>query len=136
VDAVYRKLYLSAEESARFAPGAGPKVIDVDGWRVGLGICMDTGTSRQVLDTAALGMHIYAAGLVMLPAERAEQQRRARRIATHLGVFVAFAGFAGPTGSGYEQTAGCSGIWDRDGSALATAGAGTGEIARAELPGE
>jgi hypothetical protein len=43
------------------------------------------------------------------------------------------AGFAGPTGSGYEQTAGCSGIWDRGGATLAEVGVEVDQLARAEL---
>jgi predicted amidohydrolase len=133
VRVAYRKLWLGAEESDRFDPGTEPQVLQVDGWRLGLGVCKDTGTRRQVLDTAGLGMHVYVAGLVMLPAEREEQRRRARSIATEFGVFVAFASFAGPTGSGYEQTAGCSGIWDRGGATLADVGVEVDQLARAEL---
>src|SRR5262245_2719388 len=38
---VYCKSYLGGEEPERFAPGDGPVAIDLDGWRVGLGICKD-----------------------------------------------------------------------------------------------
>src|SRR5438876_411523 len=40
---VYRKSYLGGDEPRWFAPGEGAAAIDVDGWRVGIGICMDTG---------------------------------------------------------------------------------------------
>ena len=129
----YRKLWLSEEEARRFDPGTGPQALGVDGWRLGLAVCKDTGTPGQVAATAGLGIDVYVAGLVMHPDERREQERRARRIAREFGVFVAFAGFAGATGSGYGRTAGRSGIWDRQGRPLAQAGCETGQLARAEL---
>jgi predicted amidohydrolase len=135
VGIAYRKLWLSAGEAARFDPGPGPQVLDVSGWRLGLAVCKDTGTSRHPLDTARLGIDVYAAGLVMDITERAEQEQRAQRIAKDLGVWVAFASFAGPTGTGYDHTAGCSGIWNRSGASLASAGPAAGGLARAEITG-
>jgi predicted amidohydrolase len=133
VEIAYRKLWLSADEAARFDPGPGPRLIEVDGWHLGLAVCKDTGTAQHWLDTAKLGIDVYAAGLVMAPDERGEQEQRAAAIATKLGAWVAFASFAGPTGSGYDQTAGCSGIWDRNATMLANAGSATGQLARAEI---
>ena len=40
----YRKMWLGGAESDRFAPGPKPAVLDVDGWRLGLAICKDTGS--------------------------------------------------------------------------------------------
>jgi predicted amidohydrolase len=129
----YRKVWVSAEESERFAPGDAPAVIDVDGWRLGLAICRDTGIARHVSDTAALGMDAYVAGTLMFPEEAALQDERARRTANGHGVWVAVASFAGPTGGGYARTAGCSGIWSPDGTIIARAGPGVGAVARATL---
>jgi len=39
----YQKMWLSTTESSRFSPGSEPAVLDVDGWRIGLAICRDTG---------------------------------------------------------------------------------------------
>jgi predicted amidohydrolase len=133
VEVAYRKLWLSTQEAARFDPGSAPRVLEVDRWRLGLAVCKDTGTPEHVLDTARMGIDLYAAGLVMHPDERDEQERRARSIAEEFGVCVAFASFAGPTGSGYEQTAGCSGIWDRNATMLANAGPTVDRIARAKI---
>jgi predicted amidohydrolase len=133
VEVAYRKLWLSTQEAARFDPGSAPRVLEVDRWRLGLAVCKDTGTPEHVLDTARMGIDLYAAGLVMHPDECDEQEQRARSIAGEFGVYVAFASFAGPTGSGYEQTAGCSGIWDRNAAMLANAGPTVGRIARAKI---
>jgi len=129
----YRKSYLGGDELTRFDPGDGPTVIDVDGWRVGLGICKDTGVSEHTAGTAALGIDVYAAGLVHGPDELEEQDARGQRFAAACRAYVAFASFAGPTGGGYGATAGESTIWSPGGSELARAGSRPGEIARATL---
>ena len=122
VGVAYRKCYLGDEESARFSPRPGPAVLDVDGWRLGMGICKDTGVAEHVSDTVALGIDVYVAGLVHTPEELAVQEKRAASIAREGNAFVAFASFAGPTGGGYERTAGSSGIWSPEGDVLTSAG--------------
>ena len=39
----YHKVWLGATESNRFTPGSKPAVLEVDGWRLGLAICKDSG---------------------------------------------------------------------------------------------
>jgi predicted amidohydrolase len=135
VRVTYRKCYLGGEESVRFSPGPGPAVLDVDGWRLGIGICKDTGVAEHVSDTVALGIDVYVAGLVHTREELSVQEMRAASIARAGNAFVAFASFAGPTGGGYERTAGSSGIWSPGGEVLASAGPEVGGIARASLRG-
>ena len=132
-EVVYGKSYLGGDEPARFTPGSGPVAIEIDGWRIGLGICKDTGVDRHVAETAALDVDLYLAGLVHLPEELDEQERRGIEIARRCGSYVVFASFAGPTGGGYERTAGVSTIWARDGTPLARAGSEPGGVARATL---
>src|SRR6266702_8390542 len=50
----YKKMWLGTAESERFTPGGRPAVLDVDGWRLGLAICKDTGVPQHAFDTAAL----------------------------------------------------------------------------------
>jgi predicted amidohydrolase len=133
VEVVYRKSFLGGDEATRFAPGNGPVALDVDGWRVGVGTCKDTGVDRHVAETAALGVDLYVAGLVHRSDELDVQEQRARRIARTCGSYVAFASFAGPTGGGYTGTAGVSSIWSPAGTPLARAGTAPGEIVRATL---
>ncbi len=130
---VYGKSYLGGDELARFIPGSGPVAIEVDGWRIGLGICKDTGVDQHIADTAALGVDVYLAGLVHLPEELDVQEERGVRLARTCGAYVAFASFAGPTGAGYARTAGVSSIWAPDGTPLARAGSEPGSLARATL---
>lgn len=129
----YRKLWLSTSESRCFTPGRQPAVLDVAGWRLGLAICKDTGIPQHASDTAALGIDAYVAGTLMFAAETAIQDERARCLAARYQVWVAFASFAGATGSGYTDTAGCSGIWSTTGVAIAQAGPEPGAIVRATL---
>ncbi len=133
VEVAYRKCYLGGKESMRFSPGPGPAVFDVDGWRLGMGICKDTGVAAHVRDTAALGIDVYVAGLVHTPEELPHQEMRAASIAQESKAFVAFASFAGPTGGGYERTAGSSAIWSPEGDVLASAGPEVGGMARASV---
>jgi predicted amidohydrolase len=129
----YRKVWLGAEEQKRFHPGGPPTVYEVDGWRLGLAICRETGVAAHTEALSTLGVDAYIAGLVMHPEELDEQDARGRRIATALGAPVALAGFAGAAGPGYDTTAGGSAVWAADGTVLARAGCDAGEIIRATL---
>jgi predicted amidohydrolase len=133
VTTAYRKMWLGGAEPDRFTPGSAPAVLDVDGWRLGLAICKDTGVPQHAADTAAVGIDVYVAGILESADDAAIPDERARRIATDHGIWVAMASFAGSTGGGYSLAAGGSGIWGTDGVAVARAGSETGAIARATL---
>lgn len=95
--------------------------------------CAETGSVALV---GALGVDAYIAGTLMFSDGTDEQNKRASRIATDHGVWVAVASFAGSTGDGYDKAAGCSGIWSPDGVVLAQAGPDAGAVARATLSPE
>nr|WP_218902464.1 carbon-nitrogen hydrolase family protein [Streptomonospora nanhaiensis] len=128
----YAKVHPHGAETERFLPGE-PAVVEVDGWRLGLAVCRDTGVPEHAARTAALGMDGYVAGVVHTDREAGLHAERARRVAAAHGVWVATAAFAGPTGGGFDRTSGRSGVWSPDGGLLAEAGARPGEIARAVL---
>lgn len=130
---VYRKRWLGDQEAARFQPGDGPTALDVDGWRVALGICKDTGEGEHVQGVVALEPDLYVAGLVDTPDWVPEQERRAQLIAASAGVPVAFAASASGGRSGYEVTSGRSRIWSATGELLADAGTEPGATASATL---
>jgi len=129
----YRKTHLGGDEPRRFSSGDGPTAIEVDGRRVGIGICKDTGMDEHVDGVAGLGLDLYVAGLVHHAEELPEQDRRGRRIALRCGAPAVFASFAGPTGGGFDRTAGTSGAWAPDGTQLARAGADPGELVRLSI---
>ncbi|WP_018218984.1 carbon-nitrogen hydrolase family protein [Salinispora vitiensis] len=125
----YRKVHLHGREALHFVPGE-PAVLDVDGWRLGLAVCRDTGIPEHAAQTAALGIDGYVAGVVHAEDEAELHGERARRVAADHGVWVATAAFAGPTGGGFAQTSGRSGIWSAAGELLAEAGAAPDDLAR------
>lgn len=127
---VYGKVCLHGSEAIRFVPGE-PAVLEVDGWRLGLAVCRDTGIPEHTAKTAALGMDGYVAGVVHAEHEAGVHGERARRVAADHGVWVATAAFAGPTGGGFDRTSGRSGIWSADGELIAGTSAAPDEIARA-----
>ncbi|MFI9255213.1 carbon-nitrogen hydrolase family protein [Streptomyces sp. NPDC053069] len=126
----YGKVYLHGSEADHFVPGE-PAMIEVDGWRLGLAVCRDTGIPEHAAQTVALGIDGYVAGVVHADHEAEVHGERARRIAADHGVWVATAAFAGPTGGGFDRTSGRSGIWSADGALVAEASAAPDEIARA-----
>jgi predicted amidohydrolase len=132
-EVAYRKVWLHGDEAVAFAPGPTPQAWEVDGWRLGLGICRDTGVAEHIDSTVALGIDLYVAGVVHHPDELAVQDDRGTRIARRAGVPVAFASAAGESGSMYPRTAGHSTVWSAEGTVIARAGATTGELACAIL---
>ncbi|MET7422034.1 carbon-nitrogen hydrolase family protein [Dactylosporangium sp. NPDC005555] len=133
VTVAYRKVYLGGHERRRFRPAAGPAVVTVEGRRLGLAQCKDTGVPRHQADTVALGIDAYLAGTCRSAEEADEQAERGARIAVAHGVWVAFASFAGPTGDGYTETAGRSAIWSPDGTPVARAGKDPGTFTVATI---
>jgi predicted amidohydrolase len=129
----YSKIWLHGSEAERFGPGTKPALVEVQGWRLGLAICRDTGVPRHAADTAALGIDAYVAGVAQHADLASVEDERARRTAIAHGIWVAVASFAGPTGGGFARTAGRSAIWTPDGVAVSKAGPEPGEIVRATL---
>jgi predicted amidohydrolase len=129
----YRKMWLATAEAGRFTPGSEPVVLEVDGWRLGLAICKDTGVPRHASDTAALGIDAYVAGILEPAEDAAVLEERARRVVTDHQVTVVLASFAGSTGGGYDDAAGRSAIWKSDGALVAQVGPEPGPVARATL---
>lgn len=125
----YRKTHLHGDENKWFVQGPGASAIEIHGWRIGLGICKDTGTAEHIHATAALDIDLYACGVVHHRWELAEQQRRAAQIGATCGAYVAMASFAGATGEGFRATAGCSMIVSPGQRLLAVAGSLPGDYA-------
>ncbi|MEV4620739.1 carbon-nitrogen hydrolase family protein [Asanoa sp. NPDC049573] len=131
----YGKVHLYGDETDRFKPGR-PTVLEVDGWRLGLAICRDTGVPDHAAATAALGIHAYVAGVVHAERDARVHGLRAQRVAAEHRVWVATAAFAGPTGGGFDRTSGRSGIWDPRGAVLAEAGEKPDDLASAVFVGQ
>jgi predicted amidohydrolase len=135
ISVAYDKMWLGGPEAEHFSPGRRPAVIDVDGCRLGLAICKDTGVSTHASVVASRGIDVYVAGVCETEDDRDVQPQRARRVIADLGVWVAVAGFAGPTGGGFDSTAGRSSIWRPDGRLAASLDSRPGQVARATFDG-
>ena len=133
VTEAYRKTWLGGDEAEHFATGDGPTVLTVDGWRLGLGICKDTGSAQHTAGTAALDIDVYVAGVVHRPDELAEQEARATVIARTCQAYTVIASAAGAVGEDYPDTCGASAIWAPNGLAVTRAGREPDDIARATL---
>lgn len=133
VTVAYRKMCLGGAEARRFRPGDTPAVLTVDGWRVGLAVCKDTGVAEHAQRTVALGVDVYAAGVLESVQDTAVVHERAHRIAVTHRVWVAVASFAGSTGGGYTEAAGRSGVWTPRGEVRARAGTAPGEVVGASI---
>ena len=132
VSVAYRKLFIAEGELPHFIPGDAPVAIEVDGWRIGLGICFDTCNAEHWEMTNALGIDVYAAGVFDVPDELWTQEQRIEDFRPR-GVAVAFASYADAAGEGYVDGAGCSRIVDKDGVVVAQAGPNVNEVVTAEL---
>lgn len=133
VRVAYRKMFLGGAEPRHMRPGREPAVLDVDGWRLGLAVCKDTGTPEHAAATVALGADAYLAGVLESAGDAAVPDERARRTAATHRVWVVTASFAGSTGGGYARAAGGSGIWSPAGEPVIRAGADAGEVATGTL---
>jgi predicted amidohydrolase len=129
----YRKMWLGEAEGERFAAGREPVALEVDGWRLGVAVCKDTGSAQHAADTAALGIDAYVAGVLEHAEDAAVQPERARRVSEAHHVWVVVASFAGGTGGGFTNAAGGSAIRNADGAVVARAGPEPGAVVRATL---
>lgn len=129
----YRKQWLGGDEVDQLVSGDAPAAVEVDGWRLGLAVCKDTGVAEHAADTAALGVDAYLAGVLEHAVDADVQPRRARRIVDAHQLWVIIASFAGSTGGGFEHAAGGSAVWAPTGEQIAAARPETGAIVRATL---
>lgn len=130
---VYRKMHLGEAEAVRFTPGSEPVAFELDGWRLGLAVCKDTGVPEHAAATAALGIGAYLAGVLEHASEQKVTDERGHRIATTHGLWVAIASYAGETGGGYTEAAGRSTVWRPDGTVVSRAGNRAGSLVCATL---
>lgn len=132
VAVVYRKMNLHPPEPDRFRTGSSMAVLEIDGWRLGLAICRDTGVPEHVSSTVALGIDAYVAGALFTPSETGERDRRMSAIARANAVWTVLAAYAGDTRA-LGATSGGSGVWSPDGKLVVQADAEPGSWIVADL---
>ena len=125
------KVWLHGPERQAFKPGDRPAVLDLDGWRIALAVCLDAARPVHASEAAEAGADIYAVSALYAAGED-------HRLALHLGaramdhrMFSLLANLGGTTEFG--PSAGGSGFWGPDGLVIRQA-AGTGtEVVTATL---
>jgi 5-aminopentanamidase len=122
---------LHGAEQRLFVAGSQPAVLEIDGWKVALAICVDAARPGHAEWAAAAGADIYAVSALYSAGED-------HRLGLHLGaramdnrMFSVLANLAG--GTPFGHSCGLSGFWGPDGLPLRQA-AGTGtEVLTASL---
>ncbi|TQL02360.1 carbon-nitrogen hydrolase family protein [Cellulomonas sp. SLBN-39] len=113
------KTHLHGEEVRWFDPGAGPTTLDVDGWCVALAVCADTAAPEHAAAARAAGADVYATSVLYTQGEESLLAgRMAARARDHAMTVVAANTAGRPLG---QRSAGGSGVWAPDGSAVRTA---------------
>jgi predicted amidohydrolase len=116
VTKVYAKIHLDALEAEVFTPGDEYVVLEVDGRKLGLGVCADAGVPDHAARLAARGAEAYLVG-ALFPSGRMErllEQMSSR--SRENGMVVVLGAAVGPGGP-YVGIGG-SGVWGRDGRAI------------------
>ncbi|PKV87616.1 carbon-nitrogen hydrolase family protein [Streptomyces sp. TLI_146] len=132
VRARYDKQTLFRAEREVYRHGAAGLTLDVDEWRLGLGICYDSGFPEHARAAALDGCHAYVVGALFGVGGGYHESRiwfPAR--AFDNTVYAVLANHVGRTGE--WETCGGSAVWGPDGRVVAEAGADGEEIVLADL---
>ncbi|WP_217557922.1 carbon-nitrogen hydrolase family protein [Streptomyces sp. GbtcB6] len=128
----YDKQFLFGSETGLYRPGTRDCTLDLDGWRLGLGICYDSGFPEHAATVAADGCHAYLLSALFSVGNGYQESRtwlpdRAR----DNGLYVLMANHVGHTGGWHA--CGSSAVWGPDGTVLAEAGPEATELVYADL---
>jgi 5-aminopentanamidase len=123
----YHKQHLFHSERDWYSPGCEDKSILVGGWKVGLGICYDSGFPEHARRVAAEGCDVYlVSALFGKTAGRQELAVWMPARALDNTIYVVTANYCGTTG-GWEACGG-SGVWSPMGECIARAGENDSEL--------
>ncbi|MFJ9949247.1 carbon-nitrogen hydrolase family protein [Kitasatospora sp. NPDC091207] len=131
----YDKQYLFKSERDTYRPGDTGRTLQLDGWRLGLGICYDSGFPEHARAAALDGCHAYLVGALFSVGHGHHESRTwfpARALDNT--VYTVLANHIGATGG--WQTCGASAVWSPDGRLLAEAGPDRRELVVADLDPE
>jgi 5-aminopentanamidase len=128
----YDKRHLFESEQFRFVAGKSDLLLDVDGWRLGLGICFDSGFPEHARGLVDRGAHAYLVGALF---SRGNGEREIAEWfpvrARDNGIYTVLANHVGVTG-GWD-TCGQSAVWGPDGGLRAVAGPDDPELLIVDL---
>ncbi|MEU3572370.1 carbon-nitrogen hydrolase family protein [Kitasatospora sp. NPDC036755] len=116
----YDKQHLFRTERDYYRPGTAGCTLELDGWRLGLGICYDSGFPEHARAAALDGCHAYLVGALFSKGNGHHESRTwfpARALDNTL--YTVLANHIGRTGS--WDTCGGSAVWGPDGRLIAEA---------------
>ncbi|MER6138957.1 carbon-nitrogen hydrolase family protein [Streptomyces sparsogenes] len=128
----YDKQMLFRSERDVYRPGSAGRSIEVDGWRLGLGICYDSGFPEHARAAALDGCHAYLVGALFSVGNGHHESRMwfpARAFDNTM--YTVLANHVGTTGGWH--TCGSSAVWDPTGRLVAEAGPTERELLVADL---
>ncbi|MET9426335.1 MULTISPECIES: carbon-nitrogen hydrolase family protein [unclassified Streptomyces] len=131
----YDKQTLFAGEREVYRQGAAGCTVEVDGWRLGIGVCYDSGFPEHARAAALDGCHAYVVGALFGVGNGYHESRMwfpARAFDNTM--YTVLANHVGVTGGWH--TCGGSGVWGPDGRLVAEAGPEKREIVVADLDPE
>jgi predicted amidohydrolase len=128
----YDKQHLFMAERKFYRPGAAGCTLELDGWRLGLGICYDSGFPEHARAAALDGCHAYLVSALFSVGNGFHESRTwfpARALDNTC--YAVLANHIGETGG--WNACGASAIWGPDGRVLAEAGPDVPELITADL---
>ncbi|MBV6698657.1 carbon-nitrogen hydrolase family protein [Kitasatospora aureofaciens] len=128
----YDKQHLFKAERDYYRPGTDGCTLELDGWRLGLGVCYDSGFPEHARAAALDGCHAYLVGALFSVGHGHHESRTwfpARALDNTL--YTVLANHIGTTGGWH--TCGGSAVWTPDGRLLAEAGEDRREVLLATL---
>nr|WKF62151.1 (R)-stereoselective amidase [Paraburkholderia busanensis] len=116
----YHKQYLYSSERTIYTPGTRGRMLELNGWRLALGVCYDSGFPEHARLAALNGAHAYLVSALFSVKTGYHQSRiwfPARAFDNTL--YVLLSNHVGTTGG--WATCGSSAIWRPDGDAIVEA---------------
>ncbi|HEX7937331.1 MAG TPA: carbon-nitrogen hydrolase family protein [Paraburkholderia sp.] len=130
--APYRKQYLYRSEADIYRPGTRGCILELDGWRLALGVCYDSGFPEHARLAALNGAHAYlVSGLFSVKSGFHQSRIWFPARAFDNTLYVLLSNHVGTTG-GWD-TCGASAIWSPYGDAIAQASRDRQEVITALL---
>lgn len=127
----YDKQHLTSVESQFFLVGERSGVVEVDGWRLGLGICYDGVFPEHAVEAAAGGADVYVCSIAYFAGSEHRRDLAFAARALDNGIYCVVSGLTGRCGT--EEFSGGSAVYDPEGRVVERVGADDPALVVADL---